>query len=187
VQRVILATAANYSSMYQDVRHGRRTEIHYLLGHACRAAARHGATCRSWNTCNSAWSIACAADCPATDCPSTGHGYPLTHEPAPAPGKPPGRAETAGRPAGVAGDHPAGRQPDLHQRRLLDHPGKHGAPGAADHRRAGVQPELSSRAGDSPETASALLKELDSYSPLRAAASTTATGRCSPSCSMAMP
>lgn len=41
VQRVILATAANYSSMYQDVRHGRRTEVHYLLGHACRAAARH--------------------------------------------------------------------------------------------------------------------------------------------------
>ncbi|MDR2306777.1 MAG: putative 2-dehydropantoate 2-reductase [Paucimonas sp.] len=43
VERVIVATAANYSSMYQDVRHGRRTEIHYLLGHACRAAARHGA------------------------------------------------------------------------------------------------------------------------------------------------
>lgn len=42
VQRVILATAANYSSMYQDVRAGRRTEVHYLLGHACRAAARHG-------------------------------------------------------------------------------------------------------------------------------------------------
>ncbi|CAM4003791.1 putative 2-dehydropantoate 2-reductase [Pseudomonas reidholzensis] len=42
VQRVILATAANYSSMYQDVRHARRTELHYLLGHACRAAARHG-------------------------------------------------------------------------------------------------------------------------------------------------
>ena len=42
VQRVILATAANYSSMYQDVRHGRRTEVHYLLGHACRAAVRHG-------------------------------------------------------------------------------------------------------------------------------------------------
>ncbi|MCO7517951.1 putative 2-dehydropantoate 2-reductase [Pseudomonas guariconensis] len=42
VQRVILATAANYSSMYQDVRHGRRTEVHYLLGHACRAATRHG-------------------------------------------------------------------------------------------------------------------------------------------------
>ncbi|MFJ4431969.1 putative 2-dehydropantoate 2-reductase [Pseudomonas sp. NPDC089395] len=42
VQRVILATAANYSSMYQDVRAGRRTEVHYLLGHACRTAARHG-------------------------------------------------------------------------------------------------------------------------------------------------
>lgn len=42
VQRVILATAANYSSMYQDVRHGRRTELHYLLGYACRAAHRHG-------------------------------------------------------------------------------------------------------------------------------------------------
>ena len=42
VQRVILATAANYSSMYQDVRAGRRTEVHYLLGHACRAAGRHG-------------------------------------------------------------------------------------------------------------------------------------------------
>ncbi len=42
VQRVILATAANYSSMYQDVRAGRRTEVHYLLGHACRAAERHG-------------------------------------------------------------------------------------------------------------------------------------------------
>lgn len=42
VERVIQATAANYSSMYQDVRQGRRTEIHYLLGHACRVAARHG-------------------------------------------------------------------------------------------------------------------------------------------------
>ncbi|MGE8063272.1 putative 2-dehydropantoate 2-reductase [Pseudomonas sp. NPDC089547] len=42
VQRVILATAANYSSMYQDVRASRRTEVHYLLGHACRAAGRHG-------------------------------------------------------------------------------------------------------------------------------------------------
>ncbi|MEE1891159.1 putative 2-dehydropantoate 2-reductase [Pseudomonas carassii] len=44
VQRVILATAANYSSMYQDVRHGRRTEVHYLLGHACRVAVRHDAS-----------------------------------------------------------------------------------------------------------------------------------------------
>lgn len=42
VERVIQATAANYSSMYQDVQQGRRTEIHYLLGHACRVAARHG-------------------------------------------------------------------------------------------------------------------------------------------------
>ena len=42
VERVIQATAANYSSMYQDVRQERRTEIHYLLGHACRIAARHG-------------------------------------------------------------------------------------------------------------------------------------------------
>jgi 2-dehydropantoate 2-reductase len=42
VLRVIQATAANYSSMYQDVLHGRRTEISYLLGYACAAAARHG-------------------------------------------------------------------------------------------------------------------------------------------------
>jgi 2-dehydropantoate 2-reductase len=41
VERVIQATAANYSSMYQDVSHRRRTEISYLLGHACKAAKRH--------------------------------------------------------------------------------------------------------------------------------------------------
>lgn len=41
VQRVIQATASNYSSMYQDVAQGRRTEISYLLGHACAAAERH--------------------------------------------------------------------------------------------------------------------------------------------------
>jgi 2-dehydropantoate 2-reductase len=41
VQRVIQATAANYSSMYQDVAQGRRTEISYLLGHACATAERH--------------------------------------------------------------------------------------------------------------------------------------------------
>lgn len=42
VERVIQATSANYSSMYQDVSHRRRTEISYLLGHACKAAQRHG-------------------------------------------------------------------------------------------------------------------------------------------------
>ena len=41
VERVIHATAANYSSMYQDVANQRRTEISYLLGHACKVAARH--------------------------------------------------------------------------------------------------------------------------------------------------
>ena len=41
VQRVIQATAANYSSMHQDVANARRTEISYLLGYACQAAARH--------------------------------------------------------------------------------------------------------------------------------------------------
>ncbi|MBC3208470.1 putative 2-dehydropantoate 2-reductase [Pseudomonas sp. SWRI111] len=41
VERVIHATAANYSSMYQDVANRRRTEISYLLGHACTVAARH--------------------------------------------------------------------------------------------------------------------------------------------------
>ncbi|MBW3505105.1 putative 2-dehydropantoate 2-reductase [Pseudomonas sp. NKUCC02_KPG] len=38
VDRVIRATANNYSSMHQDVAHGRRTEISYLLGYACEAA-----------------------------------------------------------------------------------------------------------------------------------------------------
>ncbi|MFJ7794731.1 putative 2-dehydropantoate 2-reductase [Pseudomonas sp. NPDC096950] len=41
VERVIQATAANYSSMYQDVANQRRTEISYLLGHVCKVAARH--------------------------------------------------------------------------------------------------------------------------------------------------
>ncbi len=41
VERVIHATAANYSSMYQDAANARRTEISYLLGYACQAAARH--------------------------------------------------------------------------------------------------------------------------------------------------
>lgn len=41
VLRVIQATAANFSSMYQDVAHGRRTEISFLLGHACATAQRY--------------------------------------------------------------------------------------------------------------------------------------------------
>ncbi|AUG09653.1 putative 2-dehydropantoate 2-reductase [Pseudomonas sp. S09G 359] len=41
VERVIQATAANYSSMFQDMANARRTEISYLLGYACLAAARH--------------------------------------------------------------------------------------------------------------------------------------------------
>ena len=42
VQRVIQATAANSSSMRQDVGAGRRTEISYLLGHACAEGLRQG-------------------------------------------------------------------------------------------------------------------------------------------------
>ena len=41
VERVIHATAANYSSMYQDVANKRRTEITYLLGYVCKVASRH--------------------------------------------------------------------------------------------------------------------------------------------------
>ncbi|UCJ16759.1 putative 2-dehydropantoate 2-reductase [Pseudomonas sp. MM211] len=41
VWRVIEATAANYSSMYQDVAGGRRTEVSYLLGYACTAGERN--------------------------------------------------------------------------------------------------------------------------------------------------
>jgi 2-dehydropantoate 2-reductase len=40
VFRVIQATADNYSSMQQDVSRRQRTEIHYLLDHACAQAAR---------------------------------------------------------------------------------------------------------------------------------------------------
>ncbi len=41
VERVIHATAANFSSMYQDVANRRRTEISYLLGYVCKVASRH--------------------------------------------------------------------------------------------------------------------------------------------------
>ncbi|WP_371365199.1 putative 2-dehydropantoate 2-reductase [Pseudomonas sp. QL9] len=40
VERVIDATARNFSSMYQDVANGRRTEIAYLLAHACNEGRR---------------------------------------------------------------------------------------------------------------------------------------------------
>lgn len=42
VADVIRRTALNSSSMRQDVHAGRRTEIDYILGYACRAAARQG-------------------------------------------------------------------------------------------------------------------------------------------------
>ncbi|WP_404440255.1 putative 2-dehydropantoate 2-reductase [Stutzerimonas chloritidismutans] len=42
VLRIIEATANNYSSMHQDVKSGRRTEISYLLGQACQAAHEQG-------------------------------------------------------------------------------------------------------------------------------------------------
>jgi len=42
VWQVVDATAANYSSMHQDVRQHRRTEVGYLLGHACASADRLG-------------------------------------------------------------------------------------------------------------------------------------------------
>lgn len=50
VLRVITATASNYSSMHQDVRNGRRTEISFLLGHACRTAQQHGLEVSELNT-----------------------------------------------------------------------------------------------------------------------------------------
>lgn len=42
VSQLIQATAQNYSSMYQDVAQGRRTEISYLLGYLCAAAVQCG-------------------------------------------------------------------------------------------------------------------------------------------------
>lgn len=41
VQRVIAATAANYSSMLQDIRAGRRTELAAITGYLVNTAARH--------------------------------------------------------------------------------------------------------------------------------------------------
>lgn len=42
VQQILQATQANYSSMYQDVKQARPTEITYLLGYACTEAQRLG-------------------------------------------------------------------------------------------------------------------------------------------------
>jgi len=42
VLRIVEATANNYSSMLQDVRNRRRTEISFMSGHACRAAQVQG-------------------------------------------------------------------------------------------------------------------------------------------------
>lgn len=42
IRGVIAATAANSSSMRQDLRAGRRTEIDYILGHAWRSARQAG-------------------------------------------------------------------------------------------------------------------------------------------------
>lgn len=41
VLAIIQATANNYSSMHQDVRNGRRTEVSFLLGQACLTAQQH--------------------------------------------------------------------------------------------------------------------------------------------------
>ncbi len=65
VLRVIDGTAANYSSMHQDVARGRRTEIAYLLGHACLEAARLGLEPPSCRRCCSA----CARIWRPADCP----------------------------------------------------------------------------------------------------------------------
>ena len=40
VDRVIALTAENYSSMHQDITHGRRSEIDYISGHVVREAER---------------------------------------------------------------------------------------------------------------------------------------------------
>ncbi len=42
ISRVIQATAANYSSMHQDIVHGRTTEIEYITGYLLKRAQTHG-------------------------------------------------------------------------------------------------------------------------------------------------
>lgn len=54
VEQVTKQTAANYSSMLQDVRHGRQTEIDYISGYVVREAKRLGVSApenqRLWKT-----------------------------------------------------------------------------------------------------------------------------------------
>ena len=42
VEQIIRATTSNHCSMLQDVQRGQRTEISYLLGHACAQARQRG-------------------------------------------------------------------------------------------------------------------------------------------------
>ena len=42
VEEVVRGTAANYSSMHQDLHNGRRTEIDYITGYLLRVARHHG-------------------------------------------------------------------------------------------------------------------------------------------------
>ena len=44
VKEVIRLTAANYSSMYQDLKHGRKTEIDYINGYLQQCAEQYGLT-----------------------------------------------------------------------------------------------------------------------------------------------
>lgn len=44
VKEVIRLTAANYSSMYQDLKHGRKTEIDYINGYLQQRAEQYGLT-----------------------------------------------------------------------------------------------------------------------------------------------
>ncbi|GAB1085380.1 MAG: hypothetical protein SStaTSB_33820 [Shewanella algae] len=41
---MIRLTAANYSSMYQDLKHGRKTEIDYINGYLQQRAEQYGLT-----------------------------------------------------------------------------------------------------------------------------------------------
>ncbi|MGA4817062.1 hypothetical protein ACPA9J_28905 [Pseudomonas aeruginosa] len=82
----------------------------------------------------------------------------------------PRRAETARRPADPAGYRAAGGQPGVHQRRLLDFPGERRPQAMQTIGRLIANPALSQPALSSPQTAEVLLRQLNDYQPLRAAA-----------------